>query len=452
MDMTETRQMRLKREIEYYRRECNDLGARLIRLQEEQSRAFREARRSRTVARLIREAYGLIDGTDSPEALRARLLEIVLESTQCDRAALLSRREGSNQFDILHVLGFGNDVSLAAVSLQDPPRFFLTNSSTLLNEQSHAITAILRIPFVLWAYDPGSGLAMAVGNASEANVSRPFEPEDQELIEGALSVCIDVLHRKQLEMELQRAMVEAKAGRDAHANFLAGFSHELRTPLNAILGFSELIREAPEGPFDDRYREYAGHVYDSGSHLLQLITEILEFASLENSGTVPLDEKPVDLDAVMTSVVQSLQSLAKEAGVSVSADRFARPVRLLADQRALRQMLTNLVGNAIKFTPPGGTVGVSAALDEEGSVAIRVADTGIGMSMEQIPVALRPFGRVASAYTSGHGGSGLGLPICLSLVEQHGGRLVLDSEPGTGTTVSLLFPAGRSLPAGDAVS
>jgi signal transduction histidine kinase len=358
MDMTESRQMRLQREIEYYRRECNDLGARLIRLQEEQSRAFREARRSRTVARLIREAYGLIDGTDSPEALAAGILEIVLESTQCDRAALLLQRDGTPEFDILHVLGFGNDVPPTTTMLREPPRFFLTNSSTLLNEQSHAITAILRVPFVLWAYDPGSGLAMAVGNASEANVSRPFETEDQELIEGALSVCIDVLHRKRLEIELQLATAEATAGRDAHANFLAGFSHELRTPLNAILGFSELIRQAPDGPFDGRYREYAGHVYDSGSHLLQLITEILEFASLENAAVVPLDEQSLDLDAALTSAVQSLHSLAAEAGVAVSVISCPLPVRLLADRRAVRQMLTNLIGNAIKFTPRGGRVTV----------------------------------------------------------------------------------------------
>ncbi|HSK40045.1 MAG TPA: ATP-binding protein [Arenibaculum sp.] len=446
MDMVETRHMRLRRELDYYRRECNDLGARLIRLQEEQSRAFREARRSRTVARIIRDAYGLIDGTDSSEALRDRLLQIVLESTQCDRAALLARRDGTDTFEILHALGFGENRPPARATLRDPPRFFHTSSSTLLSEQAHALIAVLQVPFVLWAYDPGSGMAMVVGNASEANVSRPFEPDDQEFIEGALSACIDVLYRKRLEMELQRAMAEAQAGRDAHANFLAGFSHELRTPLNAILGFSELIRDAGMGPLDGHYREYASGIHDSGTHLLTLISEILEFASLQSVGPAPLDEQPVDLAPFLAGLVQTLRPLGERAGVRIAVVSPDVPARLLADRRAVRQMLTNLIGNAVKFTPEGGRVEMSASLTGDGEVALRVADTGIGMTADQIPIALRPFGRVANAYTNAKGGSGLGLPICRSLLEQHGGRLLIDSSPGAGTAVSLVFPAGRSLP------
>ncbi|MEK0081884.1 HWE histidine kinase domain-containing protein [Benzoatithermus flavus] len=190
---------RLERELAYYRRECNDLGARLLRLQEEQSSAFREARRSRTVAKLIREAHRLADTGVPSDELAGPVLEIIVDNTMCDRAALLSESPvGSGRFTVLRAIGLGEQ-PLAVSVVPDPPSFFFTTAQTPLESPAYELTGILQLPYVLWAYDRSTGYALIIGNRLEANVSRPFEPGDQELIEGGLSVYLDVLARRRAE-------------------------------------------------------------------------------------------------------------------------------------------------------------------------------------------------------------------------------------------------------------
>ena len=190
----------LERELAYYRRECNAMGARLLRLQEEQSQAFREARRSRTVAKLIREAYRLTDQATSPDALGQPMLAVLVDNTMCDRAALLREEPcGSGRFVITHALGLGEDQQ-PPVRVAPVPTFFYTTSRTPLESPAYELAGILRLPYVLWAYDAVAGIALVLGNQSESNVSRPFEDGDQELVEGALSVYIDVLLRKRAEV------------------------------------------------------------------------------------------------------------------------------------------------------------------------------------------------------------------------------------------------------------
>jgi two-component sensor histidine kinase/CheY-like chemotaxis protein len=189
----------LEREVAYYRRECNDLGARLLRLQEEQSQAFREARRSRTVAKLIREANRLADTGLVPDELGGPVLEVIVENAMCDRAAFLSEEPvGSGRFVVQHAIGIGATVP-GEVTIPDPPSFFFTTTQTRLEPPAYTLTGILQVPYVLWAYDHTTGQALIIGNRSEANVNRAFEPGDQELIEGGLSVYIDVLARKRAE-------------------------------------------------------------------------------------------------------------------------------------------------------------------------------------------------------------------------------------------------------------
>lgn len=190
---------RLERELAYYRRECNDLGARLLRLQEEQSSAFREARRSRTVAKLIREAHRLADTGVPSDELAGPVIEIIVDNTMCDRAALLSESPvGSGLFTVLRAIGLGEQ-PLAVSVVPDPPSFFFTTAQTPLESPAYELTSILQLPYVLWAYDRSTGYALIIGNRLEANVSRPFEPGDQELIEGGLSVYLDVLARRRAE-------------------------------------------------------------------------------------------------------------------------------------------------------------------------------------------------------------------------------------------------------------
>jgi two-component sensor histidine kinase len=190
---------RLERELAYYRRECNDLGARLLRLQEEQSQAFREARRSRTVAKLIREANRLADAGLPADELGEPVLAIVVDNALCDRAAFLREDPlGSGRFVRVHAIGLGED-SPAVTTIPDPPTFFFTTAQTPLESPAYELTGILGLPYVLWAFDRPTGHALVIGNRSEANVSRPFEAGDQELIEGGLSVYIDVLARRRAE-------------------------------------------------------------------------------------------------------------------------------------------------------------------------------------------------------------------------------------------------------------
>ncbi len=282
----------LERELAYYRRECNDLGARLLRLQEEQSQAFREARRSRTVAKLIREIHRLADTGLGPDELGGPILEVIVENAICDGAALLLEDpSGSGRFVLSHVIGL-NEPSTEPTFVPGAPTFFLTTSQTPLEPPAYELTGILRLPYILWAYDRSSGHALIIGNRSEANISRAFEPGDQELIEGALSVYLDVLARKRGEMQLREAKEAAEVARceaeearavaelAAHAksDFLAAMSHEIRTPMTSVLGMADLLGNERLG---ERQHRYVQTIRASGRHLLALINDILDFSRIE---------------------------------------------------------------------------------------------------------------------------------------------------------------------------
>jgi signal transduction histidine kinase len=435
----------LERELNYYRREYNDLGARVLRLQEEQSRAFREARRSRTVAKLIREAYRLVDRASATNEIGTLMLEIILDNAMCDRAAILRQLPSDGHFAITHTLGFGHEPAPVTVVVPSAPVFFFSTSQTRMEPPAYQLSGILRLPYVLWAFDPSSGYAMIIGNRSEGNVSRPFERGDQELIEGALSVYADIVYRKQVEGDLRAAKREADEARAGQATFLASLSHELRTPLNAIIGFSEVIRDGLLGsPAMAKYTEYAADIHDSGHHLLSLINDILDLSRMEK-GEIVLYEEKVDLIDIITATMNSMKPLAEKKGLSLAAAINQKLPRVRADPRRLRQILTNLLGNAIKFTPPGGRVEVRATANAGQGLVLEVEDTGIGIAPQDIPKALKPFRQLDNVYSRLYSGSGLGLPICKSLIEHHGGRLELRSQLDHGTTVTIELPAERIL-------
>jgi signal transduction histidine kinase len=435
----------LERELNYYRREYNDLGARLLRLQEEQSRAFREARRSRTVAKLIREAYRLVDRAASPDDVGALMLETIVENAMCDRGALLRQLPGDGQFLLTHALGFGQEAPPASLFVASPPRFFFTTAQTRIEPPAYELTQVLRMPYVLWSYDPGSGYALILGNRSEGNVSRPFETGDQELIEGALSVYVDILMRKQAEAELRSAKQETEEAHQTQSSFLAILSHELRTPLNAILGFSEILRDQSLGKYTaDRCQEYAGLIHDSGSYLLELISGILEYSRISREQIV-LAEEWVDMVDLIATTTRAIAKMAADKSIHLSVAIPQRLPPLRADPVRMRQVLNNLLSNAIKFTPAGGRVEVRAALDPDRNLRVEVEDTGIGMTAADIPRALQPFIQIENAYTRSNPGTGLGLPITQVLVDAHGGSLAIESEPHHGTRVVVTLPADRVL-------
>ena len=438
---------RLERELAYYQRECNDLGARLLRLQEEQSQAFREARRSRTLAKLIREAHRLADTVIGPEDLGDRILEIVVDNSMCDRAALLiEEAPGSRVFRVTHAIGL-RERATSPVSMPSVPDFFFTTAQTRIEPPAYELTGILQLPYVLWAYDRTTGHALMIGNRSEANVSRAFEAGDQELIEGGLSVYIDVLARKQAEQELRRAMHAAEQADEAKAAFLATLSHELRTPLNAIIGLADIMaaKRRSADLTAERSGAYAAEIAGSGRHLLRLINDILDYSGIAR-GHLAIQPEWVRLEHAVGAAIRAAQGLAGDRNVALSTSPIDPGFGLLVDSVRFRQILDNLIGNAIKFTPQGGRVTVDVEVGADGSIRISVRDTGIGMRPEDIAIAMEPFRQLENALTRKAAGTGLGLPITKGLVEAHGGTLAIESEPGQGTTVRLEFPAALGSP------
>ena len=242
---------------------------------------------------------------------------------------------------------------------------------------------------------------------------------------GLLATYLDITERKRFEADLRRAKEEAELASRTKTEFLANMSHELRTPLNAVIGFAEIMQSEVFGPLGDgRYSEYAADIRDSGQHLLNLINDLLDVSKIE-FGKVELVEETVDLTSIVDSCMRLMRDRADQAGIELTAHTPPNPPYLRADNRRLKQILLNLMSNAVKFTPAGGQVTVQVTLPEEGSLRIAVSDTGIG--------------RMTRKYQ----GTGLGLPLTKAMIEMHGGNLQLDSAVGRGTTATLSLPASR---------
>ncbi len=250
----------------------------------------------------------------------------------------------------------------------------------------------------------------------------------------------DVTARRKEAEALRDARDEATAASRSKSEFLANMSHELRTPLNAIIGFSEALERELFGPVGNpRYREYAEDIHDSGVHLLNLINDILDLSKIE-AGHFKLHEEETDLDTVVASACRIVRHRAQQARISIETKLPTPPVALMADERALKQVLINLVSNAVKFSNDGSVVRVEASV-QPGGLRIAVIDSGIGIAEEDIPKALAPFTQIDGTLSRSHEGTGLGLPLAKHLSELHGGTLTIRSEPGRGTTVEVDLPA-----------
>src|SRR5271163_1426401 len=251
--------------------------------------------------------------------------------------------------------------------------------------------------------------------------------------------------KRELEVtsaELAVALRDAAAASEAKSQFLATMSHELRTPLNAIIGFSEVLDTQTFGPMGDtRYLEYAHAIRGSGTHLLSLINDVLEF-SRASAGKLVLCEEEFAPEEVLDEALQNVVQQAKAGNVCLANDATFDDARLRGDRRRVRQVLINLLANAVKFTEDGGRVTIQANRHTNG-LAIAVSDTGIGIAEEDIPKALECFGQVDGLLARKYDGAGLGLPLAKQLMELHGGLLTIKSTVDVGTIVTVTFPAER---------
>jgi two-component system cell cycle sensor histidine kinase PleC len=226
--------------------------------------------------------------------------------------------------------------------------------------------------------------------------------------------------------------------------FLANMSHELRTPLNAILGFSQMLQSEVFGPLGaPQYREYVNDIYDSGQYLLHIVNSILDLSRIE-AGRLELSPECLDLASVVARSLRLIRTTAGEAGVSLHNIETAEPLQVMADAAALRQCLVNILSNAVKFTPAGGSITVRTIRAHD-RASVCVTDTGIGMSAEELGRIGKPFERAKEAYKRDASGCGLGLAITRSLLEAHGGSLSIASKPAGGTSVTISLPIASSI-------
>jgi PAS domain S-box-containing protein len=266
--------------------------------------------------------------------------------------------------------------------------------------------------------------------------------------EGTNELCVvfrDVTQWKKTEQELIAAKRQAEKASSAKSDFLAKISHEIRTPLNAIIGFSEVMIEERFGPIgNERYREYLKDIHASGGHLLSLVNDLLDLSKIE-AGKLELTFTGVALNDLTQQCVAIMQPQANRERIIIRTSLPHALPQVVADARSVRQIVLNLLSNSIKFTGAGGQVIVSTALNDNGGVVLRVRDTGIGMSEQDLVTALEPFRQLATSARGGSGGTGLGLPLTKALAEANRASFHITSAPKDGTLVEIAFPASRVL-------
>jgi signal transduction histidine kinase/HAMP domain-containing protein len=245
---------------------------------------------------------------------------------------------------------------------------------------------------------------------------------------------------KEREQRYREAQLQAETASRAKSSFVANMSHELRTPLNAIIGFSEIMQREMFGKLqNENYTAYVADILQSGRHLLAIINGVLDLAKSQ-SGKLKIEFEPVDVGEILVDCASMMRDQCARAGLVLEFTKPAEPMLVSGEPAKLRQVLLNLLSNAVKFTEPGGRVTLHAR-DQGETIAIDVRDTGIGMSTDDIAIALTPFGQVDNRLARRYDGTGLGLPLAKELIELHRGALVIGSERGRGTTISVVLPA-----------
>jgi signal transduction histidine kinase len=253
----------------------------------------------------------------------------------------------------------------------------------------------------------------------------------------------DMTFWKKTEGELLNARRLAEKASSAKSDFIAKISHEIRTPLNAIIGFSEVMMQERFGAIgNERYRQYLKDIHTSGGHLVSLLNDLLDLSKIE-AGKLELNFSSLDLNELTQETVALMQPQANRERIIIRTALGSTLPAVTADARSVRQIVLNLLSNSIKFTGMGGQVIVSTARSDDGEVVLRVRDTGIGMSEQDIAVAMEPFRQLATSSRWGSGGTGLGLPLTKALAEANRASFRIRSAVNTGTLIEVAFPGSR---------
>ena len=254
------------------------------------------------------------------------------------------------------------------------------------------------------------------------------------------SLILDISEQRRIEEELREAKEEAVTAKRAMVEFLAHMSHELRTPLNCVIGFSDIMKSEMLGPHATaRYRDYSGMIHESASHLLDVLSDLIDVSKIQ-CGSLDLSKEPFELTKVIDFCHQVLNERISRAELTYEQELPSPDPKLLGDRIRVKQVLLNVIGNAIKFTPPGGRIAVKGR-DRGDAFELVISDTGCGIASEQLPHVTDPFWQARSEVTHACEGAGLGLYICDRIMQLHGGKLAIRSKPGEGTEVTLAFPA-----------
>ena len=439
------------RELSYYRRECNDLGARLLRLQEEQSQAFREARRSRTVVKLLREAYRLGDLAQTTHDVGGPMLELLVDNTLCDRAMLLREEPiGSGTFLVAQAIGLADTALSAPLAIPSPPGFLYTTGQGSPEPCARDVIGAIGVPFVLWAYDRGSGHALVIGNRSESNVSRPFEPGDQELIEAALSVYLDVLYRKHAEAQLRQAKQAAEAASTTRAAGLAALAEELREPLQALADLAEGLRPGGRPAAAAAAAAAAlpgGEPRDVAEEIVKLaryVALVVDGAAENPEATVSsvsLDVEWVPIDEMMRTALRSAYSASVKLGVDLESTLPRRRTAVLADRMRIQHVIQHLVGSVLRGTATGGVVRINTTRRSDGGLEVLVGTRGSAPLSIAYPPAERAANDTHALLPSGGDLDGINLSFARTIVEAHGGTLLLESSAFGGLYARMVLPA-----------
>jgi signal transduction histidine kinase len=415
-----------ERELAYYRRECNDLGARLLRLQEEQSQAFREARRSRTVVKLLRELYRLGDLVRPLHDVGGLMLETVVDNALCDCAALLREEPiGSGGFLVVHAIGVPDAAVESVVAVSDPPDFAYTSSRSVAANDT--IIAILGVPYVLWAYDRASGYALVIGNRSETNVHRPFEMGDQELIESALSVFLDVHYRKHAEMQLRQAKQSAEALITKHQQAIGTIAEKLQPHLRSLLALPRILDAVGQmGPTVSSRTEIRRTLEIISAAVQSVYDDAVK--AVESDATEDLlDIEWTSVNDLVQSLMRSIYPLSIRLGVDLGFREPKRRVAICIDRRRIQDALERLLRSSLHLTSSGGLVRLTASRRSDGVVELVIT----------VGERSGPGERVGTTTNS----ADIDLLKIRRLLQAHGGSLRLDMQRADFTRATLVFPA-----------